>query len=140
MSNNLHLIKGDVNIFKNAVKAARGDEEMAKRNLIEATLKFARAISRHVFDKKVTESHLYHLENLDVTNGFGDEPVVVLTETQNCFAINKEGGIYSITSSNKYGFRRICIEDLLSLSGEQIGFLHRTIYVLLQEVLTSGKK
>lgn len=140
MSNNLHLIKGDVEIFENAVKAARGDEELAKRNLVKTTFKFARAISRHVFDKKSSESHLYHIENLDVTNGFGDEPVVVLTETENCFAINKEGGIYSITSSNKYGFRRISEEEFLSLSGEQIGFLHRIIYVLLQEVLTSGKK
>ena len=107
MSNNLHLIKGDVEIFENAVKAAHGDEKKAKKNLSEATLKFARAISRHVFDKKSGESHLYHLENLDVTNGFEDEPVVILTETKDCFAINKEGDIYSITSSNKYGFRRM---------------------------------
>ena len=98
---NLHLlVKGDIDIFENAVKSARGDEEMAKRKLSEATLKFARAISRRVFDKK-NQSHLYRLENLDVTNGFEDEPVVVLTETQNCFAINKEGDMYSITSSNK---------------------------------------
>ena len=107
MSNNLHLIKGDVEIFENAVKAAHGDEKKAKKNLSEATLKFARAISRHVFDKKSGESHLYHLENLDVTNGFEDEPVVILTETKDCFAINKEGDIYSITSSNKYGFKRL---------------------------------
>lgn len=132
---NLHLlVKGDIDIFKNAVKSARGDEEMAKRKLSEATLKFARAISRHVFDKK-TQSHLYRLDNLDVTNGFEDEPVVVLTETQNCFAINKEGHIYSITSSNKYGFRRISEEDFLSLSGEQIGFLHKVLYNLLEEVV-----
>ena len=45
MSNNLHLIKGDVEIFENAVKAARGDEELAKRNLVKTTFKFARAIS-----------------------------------------------------------------------------------------------
>ena len=140
MSNNLHLIKGDVEIFENAVKAARGDEELAKRNLVKTTFKFARAISRHVFDKKSSESYLYHIENLDVTNGFEDEPVVVLTETENCFAINKEGDIYSITESNKCGFRKLKKEDILNLKGEQIGFLHRTIYVLLQEVLTSGKK
>ena len=140
MSNNLHLIKGDVEIFENAVKAARGDEELAKRNLVKTTFKFARAISRHVFDKKSSESHLYHIENLDVTNGFEDEPVVILTETKDCFAINKEGDIYSITESNKYGFRKLKKEDILNLKGEQIGFLHRTIYVLLQEVLTSGKK
>lgn len=138
---NLHLlVKGDVKIFTNAVKSAHGDEEVAKRNLTEATLKFARAISRRVFDKKSGESHLYHIENLDVTNGFEDEPVVVLTETQNCFAINKEGDIYSITSSNKYGFRRISEEDFLSLSGEQIGFLHKVLHTLLGEVVTFRKK
>ena len=51
---NLHLIKGDVDIFKNAVKAARGDEEMAKENLTKDIFKYARAISRHVFNKKNT--------------------------------------------------------------------------------------
>lgn len=136
---NLHLlVKGDIDIFKNAVKSARGDEEMAKRKLSEATLKFARAISRHVFDEKA-QSHLYRLENLDVTNGFEDEPVVVLTETQNCFAINKEGDIYSITNCNKYGFRRISEEDFLSLSGEQIGFLHKVLHNLLEEVVFHKK-
>lgn len=136
---NLHLlVKGDISIFKNAVKSARGDEEMAKKKLSEATLKFARAISRRVFDER-TQSHLYRLENLDVTNGFEDEPVVVLTETQNCFAINKEGDIYSITSSNKYGFRRISEEDFLSLSGEQIGFLHKVLHNLLEEVVFHKK-
>jgi hypothetical protein len=140
MSNNLHLIKGDVEIFENAIKAAHGDEKKAKKNLSEATLKFARAISRHVFDKKSGESHLYHLENLDVTNGFEDEPVVVLTETKDCFAINKEGDIYSITSSNKYGFRRMSEKDLLSLPGEEIGFLHKVLHTLLGEVVIFPKK
>lgn len=31
MSNNLHLIKGDVEIFENAIKAAHGDEKRQKR-------------------------------------------------------------------------------------------------------------
>ena len=138
MSNNLHLIKGDVNIFKNAVKAARGDEEMAKENLNKAIFKYAGAISRHVFDKK-TQSHLYRLKNLDVTNGFGDEPVAVLTETKDCFAINKNGDIYSKTSSNKYGFKKVNEADLLSLAGEQIGFLYKALHNLLREVVTFHK-
>ena len=139
MSNLQTSVKGDIDIFKNAVKAAGGNEQVAKENLTEAILKFARVISKRVFNKKEHKSSLYHLENLDVTNGFGKELVVVLTKTANCFAINKNGDIYSITSSNKYGLRRICREDLLSLAGEQIGFLHRTIYLLREEVVKTNK-
>ena len=34
MSNNLHLIKGDVEIFENAVKAAHGDEKKGKKEFV----------------------------------------------------------------------------------------------------------
>lgn len=136
---NLHLIKGDVDIFKNAVKAAHGDEEMAKENLTKDIFKYARAISRHVFNKKTHRSYLYHIDNLDVTNGFGDEPVAVLVETKDCFAINKNGDIYSKTSSNKYGFKKVNEADLLSLAGEQIGFLYKALHNLLREVVTFRK-
>lgn len=56
MSNNLHLIKGDVEIFENAIKAAHGDEKKAKKNLSEATLKFARAIFYTYLIKKVAKA------------------------------------------------------------------------------------
>jgi len=142
MSNNLQtLVKGDIAIFENAIKSARGDKEEAKERLIEATFKFARAISKRIFKNGFKVNPEYAVvEDLDVANGFENERVAIVVQAGNCFAINKEGDIYSITESNKYGFKKLGKEDLLSLSGEQIGFLHRTIYVLLQEVLTSGKK
>lgn len=142
MSNNLQtLVKGDIAIFENAIKSARGDKEEAKEKLTEATFKFARAISKRVLKNgfKVNPEYAV-IEDLDVANGFESERVAIVVQAGNCFAINKEGDIYSITESNKYGFKKLRKEDFLSLSGEQIGFLHRTIYVLLQEVLTSNKK
>lgn len=142
MSNLQTLVKGDIAIFENAIKSTRGDKEEAKEKLTEAIFKFAKAISKRIFKNgfKVNPEYAVIEENLDVANGFESERVAIIVQAGNCFAINKEGDIYSITESNKYGFRKLKKEDILNLKGEQIGFLHRTIYVLLQEVLTSGKK
>ena len=76
----------------------------------------------------------------NVSNGLGSERVAIVVQAGNCFAINKEGGIYSITESNKYVFKKLKKEDILNLSGEQIGFLHRTFYLLREEVVKSNKK
>ena len=141
MSNLQTSIDRDITTWENAVKMAKGDEKLAKDNLTKALFDFARIISKRVFKNGFKVNPEYAVvEDLDVTNGFENERVAIVVQAGNCFAINKEGDIYSITESNKYGFKKLGKEDLLSLSGEQIGFLHRTIYVLLQEVLTSGKK
>lgn len=137
---NLHLVKGYINIFKNAVKVAGGDEKIAKENLTKDIFRYAKSISRHVFDKKTqSQSHLYRLDNLDVTNGFEDEPVAILTRTNDCFAINKNGDLYSKTSSNKYGFEKVNKADLLSLTGEQIAYPYKELYDLLREVVIFKK-
>lgn len=134
---NLHLIKGYIDIFKNAVKVAGGNEQIAKENLTKDIFRYAKSISRHVFDKK-TQSHLYRLDNLDVTNGFEDKPVAILTRTNDCFAINKNGDLYSKTS-NKYGFEKVNKADLLSLTGEQIAYPYKELYDLLREVVIFHK-
>ncbi len=136
---NLHLIKGYIDIFKNAVKVAGGDEKIAKENLTKDIFRYAKSISRHVFDKK-TQSHLCRLDNLDVTNGFEDVPVAILTRTNDCFAINKNGDLYSKTSRSKYGFEKVNKADLLSLTGEQIAYPYKELYDLLREVVIFHKK
>ena len=141
MSNLQTSINRDITSWKNAVKMAKGDEELAKHNLIEAIFDFARIISKRVFQNgfKVNPEYVV-IENLDVANGFGSEGITIIVQTGNCFAINKEGHIYSITESNKYGFKKLKEEDILNLKGEQVGFLHRTIYLLREEVIKSNKK
>ena len=49
MSNLQTSINRDITSWKNAVKMAKGDEELAKHNLIEAIFDFARIISKRVF-------------------------------------------------------------------------------------------
>lgn len=131
----------DITTWKNAVELAKGDEELAKDNLTEAIFDFTRIISKRVFQNgfKVNPEHVV-IKNLDVANGFGSERIAIIVQTGNCFAINKEGDIYSITESNKYGFKKLKKEDILNFNGEYIGFLHRTIYLLRKEVVKSNKK
>lgn len=138
---NLTSINLDITTWKNAVNMAKGDEELAKDNLTKALFGFARIISKRVFQNGFKVNPEYAVvKNLDVSNGFGSERVAIVVQAGNCFAINKEGDIYSITESNEYGFKKLKKEDILSLSGEQIGFLHRTIYLLRKEVVKSNKK
>ena len=141
MGNLQTSIKRDITTWENAVKMAKGDEKLAKANLTEAIFDFTRIISRHVFQNgfKVNPEYVV-IKNLDVANGFESERVAIIIQTKSCFAISKEGDIYSITESNKYGFKKLSGADLLSLAGEQIGFLHRTIYLLREEVVKSNKK
>ena len=131
----------DITTWKNAVELTKGDEELAKDNLTEAIFDFTRIISKRVFQNgfKVNPEYVV-IKNLDVANGFGSERIAIIVQTGNCFAINKEGHIYSITESNKYGFKKLKEEDILNLKGEQVGFLHRTIYLLREEVVKSNKK
>ena len=134
------LVKGDIDIFKNAIIVANGDEKVAKENLTEAIFDFARIISKRIFQNgfKVNPEYAV-IERLDVANGFESERVAIIQEG-NCFAVNKKGNIYSITKSNKYGFKKLKEEDILSLHGEQIGFLHTIFYALMKEVTTFHKK
>ncbi len=142
MSNNLQTLIGrDITTWENAVKMAKGDEKLAKANLTEAIFDFARIISKRVLKNGFKVNPEYAVvKNLDVSNGFGSERVAIVVQAGNCFAINKEGHIYSITESNKYGFKKLKEEDILNLKGEQVGFLHRTIYLLREEVVKSNKK
>ena len=141
MSNLQTSINRDITTWENAVKMAKGDKKLAKDNLIEAIFDFARIIAKRVFQNgfKVNPEHVV-IENLDVANGFGSERIAIIVQTGECFAISKKGDIYSITESNKYGFKKLKKEDILNLHGEQIGFLHRTIYLLREEVIKSNKK
>lgn len=142
MSNNLQTLIGrDITTWENAVKMAKGDEKLAKANLTEAIFDFARIISRRVFQNgfKVNPEYVV-IKNLDVANGFESERVAIIIQTKSCFAINKEGDIYSITESNEYGFKKLSKEDILNFKGEDIGFLHRTIYLLREEVVKSNKE
>ena len=137
MSNNLQTLIGrDITTWENAVKMAKGDEKLAKDNLTEGLFGFARIISKRVF--KVNPEYAV-VENLDVSNGFGSERVAIVVQTKKCFAINEEGDIYSVTESNKYGFKKLKKEDILNFKGEDIGFLHRTFYLLREEVVKSNK-
>ena len=142
MSNNLQTLIGrDITTWENAVKMAKGDEKLAKANLTEAIFDYTRIISRRVFQNgfKVNPEYAV-IKNLDVANGFESERVAIIIQTKSCFAINKEGDIYSITESNKYGFKKLSKEDILNFKGEDIGFLHRTIYLLREEVVKSNKE
>ena len=141
MSNLQTSIDRDITTWENAVKMAKGDEKLAKDNLTEGLFGFARIISKHVFQNgfKVNPEYVV-IKNLDVANGFESERVAVIVQTRNCFAISKKGDIYSITESNKYGFKKLKKEDILNFKGEYIGFLHRTIYLLRKEVVKSNKK
>ena len=109
--------------------------------MTEAIFDFTRIISRRVFQNgfKVNPEYAV-IKNLDVANGFESERVAIIIQTKSCFAINKEGDIYSITESNKYGFKKLSKEDILNFKGEDIGFLHRTIYLLREEVVKSNKE
>lgn len=139
MSNLQTLVKGDIAIFKNAIKVAGGNKTLAKENLTKAIFNFARVISNQIFKNGLKVNPEYAvIEN--VSNGLESERVAIVVQAGNCFAINKEGGIYSITESKKYVFKKLKKEDILSLSGEQIGFLHRAIYLLREEVVKSNKK
>lgn len=142
MSNNLQtLIDRDITTWENAVKMAKGDEKLAKDNLTEGLFGFARIISKRVFKNGFKVNPEYAVvKNLDVSNGFGSERVVIVVQTKKCFAINEEGDIYSVTESNKYGFKKLKKEDILNFKGEDIGFLHRTFYLLRKEVVKSNKK
>ena len=141
MSNLQTSISRDITTWENAVKMAKGDKKLAKDNLTEAIFDFARIISRRVFQNgfKVNPEYVV-IKNLDVANGFESERVAIIIQTKSCFAINKEGDIYSITESNKYGFKKLSKEDILNFKGEDIGFLHRTIYLLREEVVKSNKE
>ena len=90
MSNLQTLVKGDIDIFKNAIIVANGDEKVAKENLTEAIFDFARIISKRIFQNGFKVSPEYALiERLDVANGFESERVAIIQEG-NCFAINKK--------------------------------------------------
>ena len=141
MGNLQTSIKRDITTWENAVKMAKGDEKLAKANLTEAIFDFTRIISRRVFQNGFKVNPEYAVvKNLDVSNGFGSERVAIIVQAGNCFAINKEGDIYSVTESNKYGFKKLKKEDILNFKGEDIGFLHRTIYLLREEVVKSNKE
>ena len=115
---------------------AKGDKELAKDNLTKAIFDFTRIISRRVFQNGFKISPEYAvIKNLDAANRFERERVAVIVQTGGCFAINTKGDIYSITENNKYGFKKLEKKDILNLQGEQIGFLHRTIYLLREEVV-----
>ena len=121
MGNSQTLTKGPI-IFKNAVKVAGGNETAAKEKLTEKIFKYAKTISKHVF-------------NLDITNGFGSETVAVIVKTENCFAINEKGDIYSITNTNKYGFRKVNRENFTKLHGDDLGELYSAFRGLLENVV-----
>ena len=114
MGNLQTSIKRDITTWENAVKMAKGDEKLAKANLTEAIFDFTRIISRRVFQNgfKVNPEYVV-IKNLDVANGFESERVAIIIQTKSCFAISKEGDIYSITESNKYGFKKLSGADLL---------------------------
>ena len=141
MSNLQTSISRDIATWKNAVKMAKGDKELAKDNLTKAIFDFARIIARRVFQNgfKVNPEYAV-IKNLDVANGLESERVAIIVQTRNCFAISKKGDIYSITENNKYGFKKLEKKDILNLQGEQIGFLHRTFYLVREEVVKSNKK
>ena len=108
MSNLQTSISRDIATWKNAVKMAKGDKELAKDNLTKAIFDFTRIISRRVFQNGFKVSPEYAvIKNLDAANGFERERIAVIVQTGGCFAINTKGDIYSITENNKYGFKKL---------------------------------
>lgn len=134
MSNLQTLTKGPI-IFKNAVKVAGGNETAAKEKLTEKIFKYAKTISKHVFNKLQIDPEYIAIKNLDITNGFGSETVAVIVKTENCFAINEKGDIYSITNTNKYGFRKVNRENFTKLHGDDLGELYSAFRGLLENVV-----
>ena len=124
-------------IFENAVKSARGDEENAREKLSKKIIRLAKIIRNRFNPSKLEESELINLQKVDTTGGFGaDEEIIFLTNTNNCFGVNSCGEIYSfsVKSGNKYGFRRLDLNEILNLPKKEIGYLHHEFYQAAKEV------
>lgn len=137
MSNLQTLVKGDIAIFENAVKSARGNEENARENLSKKIIGYAKLIRREFNPSKLEKSELVNLQKVDTTGGFGvEEEVIFLTNTNDCFGVNSCGEIYSfsVKSGNKYGFRRLDLNEILNLPKKEIGYLHHEFCQAAKEV------
>ena len=124
-------------IFENAVKSARGDEEIARKNLSEKIIGYAKLIRRKFNPSKLEKSKLVNLQKVDTTGGIGvEEEVIFLTNTNNCFGVNSCGEIYSfsVKSGNKYGFRRLDLNEILNLPKKEISYLHHEFCQAAKEV------
>lgn len=105
-------------IFENAVKSARGDEKIARENLSKKIIGYAKLIRRKFNPSKLEKSELVNLQKVNTTGGFGvEEEVIFLTNTNDCFGVNSCGEIYSfsVKFGNKYGFRRLDLNEILNL-------------------------
>ena len=133
MSNLKNLVKSDIAIFENAVKLAHGDEEIARKNLSEKIIGFAKLIRNRFNPSKLEESELVNLQKVDTTGGFGiEEEIIFLTNTNNCFGVNSRS--FSVKSGNKYGFRRLDLNEILNLPKKEIGYLHHEFCQAAKEV------
>lgn len=124
-------------IFENALKSAHGNEEAARKKLSEKIISFAKLIRNEFNSPKLKESKLVSLQKIDTTGGFGtEEEVIFLTRTNNCFGVNNYGEIYSfsVKSGNKYGFRRLNLNEILNLPKNELGYLHREFCQAAKEV------
>ena len=124
-------------IFENAVKSARGDEKIARENLSKKIIGYAKLIRRKLDPSKPEKSELVNLQKVDTTGGFGvEEEVIFLTNTNDCFGVNSCGEIYSfsVKSGNKYGFRRLDLNEILNLPKKEIGYLHHEFCQAAKEV------
>lgn len=124
-------------IFENAVKSARGDEEIARKNLSKKIIGYAKLIRRKFNPSKLEKSKLVNLQKVDTTGGIGvEEEVIFLTNTNNCFGVNSCGEIYSfsVKSGNKYGFRRLDLNEILNLPKKEISYLHHEFCQAAKEV------
>ena len=137
MSNLKNLVKSDIAIFENAVKLAHGDEETARENLSKKIIGYAKLIRGKFNPSKLEKSELVNLQKVDTTGGFGvEEEVIFLTNTNDCFGVNSCGEIYSfsVKSGNKYGFRRLDLNEILNLPKKEIGYLHHEFCQAAKEV------
>lgn len=124
-------------IFENAVKSARGNEETARENLSKKIIGYAKLIRRKFNPSKLEKSKLVNLQKVDTTGGIGvEEEVIFLTNTNNCFGVNSCGEIYSfsVKYGNKYGFRRLDLNEILNLPKKEIGYLHHEFCQAAKEV------
>lgn len=124
-------------IFENAVKSAHGDEEIARKNLGKRIIGYAKLIRNKFNPSNLEESELVNLQKVDTTGGIGvEEEVIFLTNTNDCFGVNSCGEIYSfsVKSGNKYGFRRLDLNEILNLPKKEIGYLHHEFCQAAKEV------
>ena len=112
-------------------------KKLREKTLVKKIIGYAKLIRRKFNPSKLEKSELVNLQKVDTTGGFGvEEEVIFLTNTNDCFGVNSCGEIYSfsVKSGNKYGFRRLDLNEILNLPKKEIGYLHHEFCQAAKEV------